>query len=671
MSEKKNKFNTTNVIKADAFFNGTCKEIGESDLLLTFPDGIVQFEYIEQEDNELIDVKEGVYSLISDDKIELKKLSPRIEGLLESVDNTSKILDESNQFFNNLNAYDELGIQKKRAVLLYGPPGCHARGTKILMHDGMTKNVEDIVVGDKLMGPDSSCRNVLALARGQEDLYKIIPTKGEPFIVNKSHILHLTPSGKNQTLRCPINLKLSDVMTFSKVFQERMKLTRSKVEYPTKQQVIPPYIFGLWLGYGHSNAATITTMDYEIVEELNDYANAHNINMKKHDYINNRASSYSLSSGLYNSPRDPKINVLYQNLKTLNVLNNKHIPNQYLTGDRQQRLELLAGLLDSDGSLDQRCGVYDFVTKLEVLADHVVSLSRSLGFSAYKKETVKTCQTGVSGKYWRICISGQINTIPSRLPRKQYSLKRQQVKNVLRTGFRYENAGYGDYYGFALDGDHLYLTADYMIHHNTGKTSSISRIINKLIVEDPGTCVIIWNTSQVKAETVYNLFNFKAKYSDKITRMILVAEDIGGTEHSYDGHRGSTAGLLNLLDGVDITFKYPTFIMATTNHPENLLDSLADRPGRFDKLIPMGFPSSKERIDLTAFIAKRVLTPEEMSVLGGTDADDFSIAHLKEIVIRSRLTGRTMMTIVKEIREHKEKLQNSFELKSKKMGIGD
>ena len=75
--------------------------------------------------------------------------------------------------------------------LVVMPTGCHAAGTQILMFDGSTKPVEDVVVGDVLMGPDSTPRNVLRLARGVEPLYRITPKKGEAFVVNEGHVLCL------------------------------------------------------------------------------------------------------------------------------------------------------------------------------------------------------------------------------------------------------------------------------------------------------------------------------------------------------------------------------------------------------------------------------------------------------------------------------------------------
>ena len=61
---------------------------------------------------------------------------------------------------------------------------CHGIDTPIIMFDGSIKKVQDIKVGDQLMGDDSTPRNVLSLARGREMMYDIIPSKGDSYTVN-------------------------------------------------------------------------------------------------------------------------------------------------------------------------------------------------------------------------------------------------------------------------------------------------------------------------------------------------------------------------------------------------------------------------------------------------------------------------------------------------------
>ncbi len=80
-----------------------------------------------------------------------------------------------------------------RGVLLYhglGSGKCHSKGTPLIMSDGTIKKVENIEVGEELMGDDSLPRKVLTLARGIDKMYKIKSFDNE-FIVNESHILCL------------------------------------------------------------------------------------------------------------------------------------------------------------------------------------------------------------------------------------------------------------------------------------------------------------------------------------------------------------------------------------------------------------------------------------------------------------------------------------------------
>ncbi|CAH1756141.1 13650_t:CDS:10 [Entrophospora sp. SA101] len=76
---------------------------------------------------------------------------------------------------------------------------CWGKGTKFLMYNGTEKAVEEIVVGDKLMGDDSTARNVHSITRGVGQMYKIVPNKkspAEPFTCNDEHILVLVISEK-------------------------------------------------------------------------------------------------------------------------------------------------------------------------------------------------------------------------------------------------------------------------------------------------------------------------------------------------------------------------------------------------------------------------------------------------------------------------------------------
>ena len=151
----------------------------------------------------------------------------------------------------------------------------------------------------------------------------------------------------------------------------------------------------------------------------------------------------------------------------------------------------------------------------------------------------------------------------------------------------------------------------------------------------------------------------------------MIIEDIeGGTVEEYHGSRSSDSSLLNLLDGVGSPFKkIPTFIIATTNNPEQSIGALIDRPGRFDKVIPMDTPNEKQCLELLSFIAKKKLSEDDKKAAKIAAKEKFSIAHIQEIVVRSLLDDITTLEAAKQLKAHKEKCKNAF-AENKPMGMG-
>jgi len=195
-----------------------------------------------------------------------------------------------------------------------------------------------------------------------------------------------------------------------------------------------------------------------------------------------------------------------------------------------------------------------------------------------------------------------------------------------------------------------------------GKTSSIEKFCADLVAEDAGTVVFLWPTSDIEADSVCRFLTTRSEYTSECTRLILIIEDIGGGERDGDHGRAAVdSGLLNLLDGVGVTFRLPTFIVATTNHPENLLESLADRPGRFDLMLQLNPPTAEEKIALLTFISHRELTEEEQACISIKGTEDFSIAHLEEIAVRALLHDKSYKEVVDEMVNHSKRYKKNFE----------
>jgi len=361
------------------------------------------------------------------------------------------------------------GLGAGELGVVIAPTGCHAKGTLILMHDGSTKKVEDVVVGDRLMGPDSKPRTVLQLARGKEKMYQITPTKGESFVVNENHILSLKRTNDGTSLAgSTINITVKDYITESKTFKHCHKLWRTGVEFERPSPTgISPYVLGLLLGDGWVSEKRIelTTADAEIASEFINEVQKMGNEVSVHTKKDSKAIGYYVIKG------EKELGTTGENhvKNALNLLGlidansgNKFIPYVYKCAPRKDRLELLAGLIDTDGHRSHNC--YEYVSKSKQLAEDVQFITRSLGLVANIANKVVNDE-----QYWRVTISGNTHIIPSRLSRKQCH-DRNQKKNVLLTGFLIQELPEDNFYGFALTDDHLYLTGDFMVHHNTGKS---------------------------------------------------------------------------------------------------------------------------------------------------------------------------------------------------------
>ena len=358
-------------------------------------------------------------------------------------------------------------------IVVVGKPGCFAPGTEIMMYDGTIKKVEDVIVGEQLMGDDSTSRNVLELCHSKEMMYKITPNKGDSYVVNENHILSLKCTGYNDIPKGHvIDIIVKDFLQKSETFQKRYKWYKNKVEFPEKQLDIDPYLIGYWLGDGTSSCAQITTADKDIVDIFNEKLSEMNLFLS-----HSKISPYRYT---IKQEKLSKTNNYFLNaLRKYNLLNNKHIPNDYKINSRENRLQLLAGILDSDGCYDKKGKGFDIVQKRENLLDDIIFLARSLGFSAYKKECIKRCTNveGHIGTYYRCFIGGDVTSIPCELLRRQPE-NRIIVKDVLVSGFTIEKLDIGEYFGFVLDGNHRFLGGDFTVLHNTGKSTLIKAILH-------------------------------------------------------------------------------------------------------------------------------------------------------------------------------------------------
>jgi len=397
--------------------------------------------------------------------------------------------------------------------------GCHAIDTPIMMSDGSIRKVQDIEVGQQLMGDNSQPRNVLQLFRGHADMYEIKPVKGDKFVVNGDHILSLKATNLNsmswrKDRKCwsvswcerddnlfvvnrsknikeeqeaknmfeglksrPEVIQKGDVIDISvknylqhksRIGERNFYLYRVALDFTQQQVSVDPWFMGYWLGNGHSDHSSITTMFEEVVCKVQDLYEADN-DINAYVKQNNQAVTLVVSN-------NKKGDCLWTNFVNYNLRNNKHIPSEYLQNDRNTRMQLLAGILDSDGHYQEACNQYELTFENERLMDDTIHLARSLGFACYKHTKIGSwTHNGVKkyGTYYRTQIVGAgIEDIPCVLPFKRAQPRRKN-KDVQVTSFVINRVEDGDFYGFELDGNHRYLMGDFVVTHNSNGKSKL------------------------------------------------------------------------------------------------------------------------------------------------------------------------------------------------------
>lgn len=370
---------------------------------------------------------------------------------------------------------------------LHGTGKCLATGTPVLMFDGSLKPVEEIKNGDRVMGPDSKPRTVSGTVSGYGPMYRVNPTKGAAYEVNDAHILSLRIAGKNgryygHKSGSYVEIEAKD---FNKApFKSRAMGWRTGIDFPAQSLPLEPYFLGLWLGDGTSHIAQISSVDKSTELYLKSYATRLGIKCIKKNQPADKCPVWNLTvqrSPHWRTKKGFPINPIIKELRNLNLLSNKHIPTVYKINDRRSRLELLAGLIDSDGERNEKqYGWYCYSSKLRTLAEDVAFLARSLGFAAYLKRVKKTCQNGNGGYYWKVSISGEVNEVPARV---RPVMPRRQEKNVLNVSIKVKSIGDGEYHGFALDGDGLFLLGDFTVTHNTLVGYTMERIYGRNFAE--------------------------------------------------------------------------------------------------------------------------------------------------------------------------------------------
>ena len=176
-------------------------------------------------------------------------------------------------------------------------------------------------------------------------------------------------------------------------------------------------------------------------------------------------------------------------MKKYNLVDNKHIPLDYLVNDRKTRLAVLAGLIDTDGNVranGHEIRICQGERNYKII-DDAEFLARSLGFSCHVNKGI--CTYTVNGEkrqkpYKELTITGEyLYEIPTQLPRKQLNkftnpVSVKRCSSFLQSSFKLIKKEVQPFVGWQLDGNGRFLLGDMSISHNTPEGAAVGLVKN-------------------------------------------------------------------------------------------------------------------------------------------------------------------------------------------------
>jgi hypothetical protein len=310
----------------------------------------------------------------------------------------------------------------------------------------------DLSVGAEIFGPDGRPARVIAVTEPMTDrpCYRVKFSDGSSIVADANHqwLTETLPAREAaaRVARRPVGLRLRGTDQRDKRVHFPLAVTTEQIaatlhardghalnhsvvtcaplEYPNQELPVHPYVLGAWLGDGAARGALLTSADLEIVQRIRDLG----------EPVHPAAGSYAwrMSDGTRNSRTGRS---LQARLRHLGLLENKHVPTAYLHASVEQRLELLRGLMDTDGTVGVQAGgaaVCEFSVCSERLATDVLELLHGLGIKVRMRSGPAKLEGRVVGTRWRLAFQTDLSVF--HLPRK---LQRLAPLRTRRAKLRY------------------------------------------------------------------------------------------------------------------------------------------------------------------------------------------------------------------------------------------
>lgn len=365
----------------------------------------------------------------------------------------------------------------------------------VYTEEGSVK-IKDIQIGDFIFDDQGVLTKILEKNRFEnEDLCRITLSDGREIVSTSNHIWYVFNTVKN------IYEEKTTVELLSKYYYNKQGYksliysipNNKSLEYTIKNLKIDPYLLGLWLGDGNSSSCLyFTNIDQDIIDYLEFESEIQGLNFRKLD-----SKHYTLGGFGKGKQTD-----LSKEFNKFNLINNKHIPDIYLRSSFMQRLELLQGLMDTDGSCSKDGGL-EFSTVYPRLAESFYTLVRSLGISISRSEKIGSYKDKDRNKIncklvYRFSLFTELPIFKlqrkldnmnksSNLKKKAY-LERSTISKI-------EKVGKGTAYCIKVDNESkLFLTTNFTVTHNCGK----GNFLRGLQAAEPGfTTPYGWGCSPI------------------------------------------------------------------------------------------------------------------------------------------------------------------------------
>jgi len=366
--------------------------------------------------------------------------------------------------------------------------------------------IGDCNVGDKIYDDSGKLATIVGkYPQGVKPVYKMTLIDGREIFCGLEHNWYVWDRLKEKYFKKSTKELLIDYKKQRKSwigkrknsYEFRYSIPNNKaVQYPEKELPIDPYIFGLWLGDGSNTYSKITNIDKEIIDFIYEYANKVGLQITA-----DGDTTYMITSGKNggNKKDFQGKNFFHNYLKNSNLYNNKHIPKEYFYSSEEQRMELLRGLMDSDGYISKKDGIIGFSSSIPKLSEDFYKLCRSLGINLSKK----THHTYYIKDGKKIKCKDAIK-FTLFTDKKVFKLSRKLERLFTKPKYLDKTSIVDIQYVFDAETtcievnneSHLFLTDNYTITHNT--ESEVSLCLRELSLYTPTEAIALFATDTYK-----------------------------------------------------------------------------------------------------------------------------------------------------------------------------